>query len=124
MGASLLRFLSIPEMEASRTEGQCRYDVAGFVSRWRAQFPWVIADADGVWRLLIDDYSEYATAADDIPTRNQVFRQLGAAGVRKFRSGSKDDRGKRPYLYRLAPRGRPRRRPGRSAITVLDGVAA
>jgi len=110
-------------MAASRPEKPSRYDVADFVSRWREQFPWVIADADGVWRLLIDDYSEYATAADEIPTRNQVFRQLGPAGVRKFRSGSKDDRGKRPYLYRLTSRGRPRRRPGRSAPSVYDGVA-
>lgn len=91
---------------------------AGFVSRLRTENAALVLDVQGVWESYVDDYADHGSANDRPLTRNQLFRQLRAAGMRRFRSGARDGSGKRPYLYRLASPGRRGRRPGRS----VDGV--
>jgi hypothetical protein len=113
---------SVPAVDAAAPISAGRYRLDDFRARWETEFPWVRADTDGVWRRYVDDFAEYAGPKDVPLTRNQLFRQLGAMGIKRFRSGKKDNRGKRPYLYQLVMRGRPRRRPRRSMTDVYDGV--
>lgn len=91
----------------------------GFVERHRAGNPTLVLDADSLWESYADDFATHASVNDRPLSRGQLFRQLKAAGMRRFRSGAKNASGKRPYLYRIAPIQRSRRR-GR----IVDAVHA
>lgn len=59
-------------------------------------------------------YAEHAGPNDAPLSRGQFFRQLKNAGVKRSRTGAKDQLGKRPYVYELVTRGGPRKNMGRS----------
>jgi hypothetical protein len=88
-----------------------RFDpsVFGFVDAVRRENPrktW--HGSETAWEdYSFEHFAEFA-GSEDVPlTRAQFFRQLKLAGVKRKRSGAKDARGKRPYVYQLVSRGRP-----------------
>ncbi|MGE0052929.1 MAG: hypothetical protein AB7S74_01860 [Hyphomicrobium sp.] len=108
----MLKSIPLPTIEIISTFDP---SAAAFVAHLRDETPAGIWSADGLW----EEYADYIAMkaprceCDNHLTRAQLFRQMRGTGIQRFRSGAKDARGKRPYLYRLATPKRPRRRPRR-----------
>ena len=93
-----------------------RFDpsAAGFVAAVRLEDPtkrW--GGSDHLYEDYAFRFAECAGPEDHPLSRVQFLRQVKMAGVRRTRSGAKDERGKRSYIYQIASRGRPRKHPGR-----------
>ena len=80
-----------------------------FVDHCAREMPYQIWDAGGLWFEYADWFANFSSDVTRPLTRSQFFRQLKGTRIRRFRSGAKDERGKRPYLYRLASSKRPGR---------------
>lgn len=102
--------LSVPTID--------RFDPSAFAfvaatARENSKKQWV--GADSIWEdYSFGHFAEYAGPHDQPLSRGQFFRQLKIAGVKRTRSGTKDQSGKRPYVYQLVTRWRPRKNVGRS----------
>lgn len=107
--------ISIPN-----TQQQFEYGLDLFASQLKREDPHGVWDAPQLWELYAADFGSCASASQRLLSNAQFFRRLGAVGIRRYRAGAKDHRGKRPYFYRLASTQRPRRRPGR----IIDAVHA
>lgn len=111
--------LSVPALD--------RFDPSAFafvaaVMRENPKKRWFSADA--VW----EDYSfsyfaEYAGPNDEPLSRGQFFRQLKIAGIKRTRSGARNQVGKRPYVYKLVRRGRLKTEVGRFRDARLGSVS-
>lgn len=103
-----------------------RFDpsVFGFIDTVRRENPrkiWLGSEA--VWEdYSFGHFAEFAGADDRPLSRAQFFRQLKLAGVKRKRSGAKDARGRRPYIYQLILRGRPSEHVGRFRDVRLSSV--
>jgi hypothetical protein len=87
----------------------------GFAQWLRGENPQGLWDSAGLWAEYADFIATCAPLRDYKRhlSRSQFFRTLGVAGICRFRCGSKNAEGRRPYLYRLTSPKRPGRRPGR-----------
>lgn len=73
--------------------------------------------ADALWEdYSFNHFAEYAGPDNQPLSRGQFFRQLKIAGIKRTRSGAKNQSGKRPYVYELVIRGRLKSEMGRASL--------